>query len=230
MKSSNQSNTPKQATSVSSVMLRGLLALIPAAILGSLFTWALNTADGLLGSVVGILWGRFNTDGSVEHYRFMSLVLVGGICYGLGLLITWKVGNSIFTWLEDHILKAPGIGPLYGFLKRLRDVFSKTDMRMTYKGVAFVPFPTEHSRSLAFITGEVINSTCGTKYIKCIVPTSPTPFSGFAIYCREADVSHADLSIEEASQIVVSGGMICPAELALTPPTACALHNHTTSE
>lgn len=230
MKSSNQSNTQKSATSVSSVMLRGLLALIPAAILGSLFTWALNTADGLLGSVVGILWGRVSADGSVEHYRFLSLLLVAAICYGLGLLITWKVGNSIFTWLEDHILKAPAIGPLYGMLKRIRDMISKSDARGNYKRVVFVPFQQEGGRSIAFVTGEVTNKTCGTKYIKCFVPTPPNPFSGFAVVFPAEKVSEAELTIEQAIEFCISGGMVCPEELTLTPPTACALQNHTASE
>lgn len=230
MKSSNQSNNTGSNFSVQSIMLRGLLALIPASILGMLFIWALNTADGWLGSVVGLLWGKVSPDGSVEHYRFASLVLLCVICYGLGLLVTWKVGNNVFTWFEDRILQTPGIGPLYGFFKRIRDMISKSDARANYKRVVFVPFQQGGGRSIAFVTGEVINSTCGTKYITCFVPTPPNPFSGFAVVFPADQVSEVDMTLEQAFEFCISGGMACPAELALTPPTACALQNHTASE
>ena len=46
--------------------------------------------------------------------------------------------------------------------------------------------------------------------LNVLIPTSPTPSSGFFQIVKEEDVIRTDISIEDAVKMIVSGGMNTP--------------------
>jgi uncharacterized membrane protein len=56
--------------------------------------------------------------------------------------------------------------------------------------------------------------------ISCVLPTTPNPTSGFYLLVAEDEVHAIDLTVEEAFKIVMSAGLVWPAERAGQRPIA----------
>ena len=48
--------------------------------------------------------------------------------------------------------------------------------------------------------------------LSVFVPTTPNPTSGFLLYFPREDVIELDMTIEDAAKLVISAGLVYPAE------------------
>jgi uncharacterized membrane protein len=203
-------------------MLRGAMVFFPFAALIYGFKLALGIADGWLGSLVATIWGSFNPEAAgISHNPVFSLLLVIMLFYCLGAVVSWRIGNSIFKWLEQKILKIRGVGKVYGSLRKIIDMVGSSDSTSKFKRVVFVPFVAGGGLTIAFVTNEITNTANGAKYVLVFIPTPPNPISGLVVAFPAEAVSDSDMSVEQAIQLCVSLGMAAPSELALTPPSFC---------
>lgn len=203
-------------------MLRGAMVFFPFAALIYGFKLALGIADGWLGSLVATIWGSFNPEAAgISHNPVFSLLLVIMLFYSLGAIVSWRIGNSIFKWLEQKILRIQGVGKVYGSLRKIIDMVGSSDSTSKFKRVVFVPFVSGRGLTIAFVTNEVTNLTNGAKYVLVFIPTPPNPISGLVVAYPAEEVSDSDMTVEQAIQLCVSLGMAAPKELALTPPNSC---------
>lgn len=203
-------------------MIRGAMVFFPFAALIYGFKLALGIADGWLGSLVATIWGSFNPDAAgISHNSVFSLILVALLFYSLGSIVSWSIGNSVFKWLEQKILKIQGVGKIYGSLRKIIDMVGNSDSTSKFKRVVFVPFVAGGGLTIAFVTNEITNTTNGAKYVLVFIPTPPNPISGLVVAFPAEAVSDSDMSVEQAIQLCVSLGMAAPSELALTPPAFC---------
>ena len=66
------------------------------------------------------------------------------------------------------------------------------------------------SMKVAFITKEIkINNQ---KKLCAFIPTTPNPTSGYLLMFNEEDVIEANISVDEAIKLILSGGLIQPKE------------------
>ncbi|MBP6743935.1 DUF502 domain-containing protein [bacterium] len=203
-------------------MIRGAMIFFPFAALIYGFKLALGIADGWLGSLVNTIWGSFNPDAAgISHNPVFSLILVALLFYSLGSIVSWSIGNSVFKWLEQKILKIQGLGKVYGSLRKIIDMVGNSDSTSKFKRVVFVPFVAGGGLTIAFVTNEITNTTTGAQYVLVFIPTPPNPISGLVVAFPAEAVSDSDMSIEQAIQLCVSLGMAAPSELTLTPPAFC---------
>ncbi|MDP3507162.1 MAG: DUF502 domain-containing protein [Candidatus Melainabacteria bacterium] len=203
-------------------MIRGAMIFFPFAALIYGFKLALGIADGWLGSLVAIIWGSINPDAAgISHNPVFSLILVALLFYSLGSIVSWSIGNSVFKWLEQKILKIQGLGKVYGSLRKIIDMVGSSDSTSKFKRVVFVPFVAGGGLTIAFVTNEITNTTNGAQYVLVFIPTPPNPISGLVVAFPAEAVSDSDMSVEQAIQLCVSLGMAAPSELALTPPAFC---------
>jgi uncharacterized membrane protein len=203
-------------------MIRGAMIFFPFAALIYGFKLALGIADGWLGSLVAIIWGSFNPDAAgISHNPVFSLILVALLFYSLGSIVSWSIGNSVFKWLEQKILKIQGVGKVYGSLRKIIDMVGNSDSTSKFKRVVFVPFVAGGGLTIAFVTNEITNTTNGARYVLVFIPTPPNPISGLVVAFPAEAVSDSDMTVEQAIQLCVSLGMAAPSELTLTPPAFC---------
>jgi uncharacterized membrane protein len=203
-------------------MIRGAMVFFPFAALIYGFKLALGIADGWLGSLVATIWGSFSPDASgISHNPVFSLILVALLFYSLGSIVSWSIGNSVFKWLEQKILKIQGVGKVYGSLRKIIDMVGNSDSTSKFKRVVFVPFVAGGGLTIAFVTNEITNTTTGARYVLVFIPTPPNPISGLVIAYPVEAVSDSDMTVEQAIQLCLSLGMAAPSELALTPPAFC---------
>lgn len=141
---------------------------------------------------------------------------------GIGLLFTVViiliVGVIARTYLAMRLLhlgelilgRIPIARGVYPGIKRLMQVVVG-DATAKATRVVLAPYPHPESRAYAFVTGELLlPDASGTpvKHLRVFIPTTPNPTSGFMIMVPEATTLTTELSVEQASKLIVSGGLV----------------------
>jgi uncharacterized membrane protein len=68
---------------------------------------------------------------------------------------------------------------------------------------------------VAFVTGAAtgeLRDNTGGRCINLFVPTTPNPTSGYYLIAPEGSVTALEMSVEEAFKLIISGGILAPAE------------------
>jgi uncharacterized membrane protein len=76
-----------------------------------------------------------------------------------------------------------------------------------------VEYPRRGVWSVGFVTGsglKEIEKSVKRELLTVIIPTSPTPFTGFVITVPKKLTIDLDMTMEEAFRFIVSGGVIVP--------------------
>ncbi|HWT98032.1 MAG TPA: DUF502 domain-containing protein [Terriglobales bacterium] len=145
----------------------------------------------------------------------IALTLIGAVTAGfLGRL---------FRRLSEAVLnRLPIIRSLYTAIKQIIEtVFA--NQSAAFREVVLVEYPRQGAWSVGFITGTIqgeIKRHLQRPMVNVFVPTTPNPTSGFLLFVPEEDVIRLAMSVEEGIKLVISGGIITPADVpADTAPT-----------
>jgi uncharacterized membrane protein len=188
--------------------IAGILVLVPLAgtvwILKSVIIWA----DGIFVSLLPtFLQPSFL---STRKIPGVGLVLTIGTILIVGVFTRLYLGKKIISLGDAIVEKIPFGRSIYSTLKQiLQTAFTPGGEK--FKGVCLVEYPREGSFTIAFITGEAspaISPNGSKKYLKIFVPTTPNPTSGFLLMVPEEKVKILNMSIEDASKLIISGGLL----------------------
>ena len=146
--------------------------------------------------------------GGVVLYLFVIAVIV----YLIGRVVTSYVGGLAFAWLENVVLKFPVVRAIYPYARQVTDyIFSSKATQ--FRHVVAVEYPRKGIYSLGFLTGEgmdQIQGAGGKKFVNVYLPSSPTLFTGYLILVPEDDVTHLDMTVDQALRLIISGGVLTP--------------------
>ena len=82
------------------------------------------------------------------------------------------------------------------------------------KAAAWLEFPHPGLLTIGFVTGKIVNPA-GRPYCTIVVPTIPSPMSGFLELAPCEEVTDADIDVDDAIKMLVSGGILAPRELKI---------------
>jgi len=188
-------------------LLSGLLVVAPIVLTLFVLIWAFNLLDGILGPFIYRIAGR-------------SLPGVGLVAGLLITLLTGVVTRGWFAkravkWAESLLARLPLIRPLYGTLKQLTNALLSGSDKNLFKRVVLLEYPRKGIWSIGFVTSEDnsgfskhIKDKCGENLISVFVVSAPNPTTGWLALVPETELIDADMSVEEALKLVVSGGYI----------------------
>ncbi|MBI2341832.1 MAG: DUF502 domain-containing protein [Deltaproteobacteria bacterium] len=188
--------------------IAGTLVTIPVAgtiwILKTIILWA----DGFFVSLLPVaLQPSFLTTGKIPG---VGLVLTIAIILIVGIFTRLYLGKKLISIGDGAINKIPFGRSVYNTLKQiLHTAFTPGEQK--FKGVCLVQYPIESSYAIAFITGESSANTspdAKQNYLRVFVPTTPNPTSGFLLIVPENNVIRLNISVEEASKVIISGGLL----------------------
>ena len=148
---------------------------------------------------------------------FMTLFI-----YLIGLIASHIVGQKFIRLGESILLKLPIIKSVYTTSKQVVDIFS-TDSATAFKAVVMVTFPHPDSMAMGFVTGTMLDPDRKVLY-RVFVPTTPNPTSGFLVILSDKQVTFTDIPVEEGIRMIVSGGMLAPAQYKIAPPRLAEQH------
>lgn len=153
--------------------------------------------------------------------------------FGLGLLVfvvfTTLVGAMTKGYLGARIVRSgeglvermPIIRSIYNALKQIAEtLFNKQNT--AFQQACLIEYPRKGLWSLAFVAastrGEVPEKIGEPDMLSVFRPSTPNAMSGFMLFVPRRDVIMLDMSVEEAAKLVVSGGMVNPADPKPTTP------------
>jgi uncharacterized membrane protein len=141
------------------------------------------------------------------------LLALVGVCV-LGALLASYVGRSLWRTIEKFIMNTPILRNVFPYVKQVTDfLLTNEEQKKLFSRVVAVEYPRKGIWSLGFVTGsglEKVTSTIRREFLTVIIPTSPTPFTGFVITVPKRLTMDLDMTIEEAFRFIVSGGVIAP--------------------
>lgn len=125
--------------------------------------------------------------------------------YALGWVAHTVVGAQAITYWHNLIERIPLVRGIYRVIHQITDMFS--DNPLSGKPVVVLEFPREGILSLGVVTSRFIMPN-GEEYLTVYVPTIPIPTSGYMALVKEDQVTHTELAFEEATRIILSGGVL----------------------
>lgn len=185
--------------------LSGLAVLLPIVVSGWVLLAVFQFADGLLGRHLTRWLG----------YQIPGIGLLLTICLVLltGVFATHFFGRRLFLVLERLVVRLPIVRQVYPPAKQMTDMLFGKAQPSAFSRVVLVQYPAKGVYAVGFVTNESvpqIDRLFGKPMVAVLMPTTPTPLSGYFVYVPREEVVPLDLSLEEGLKLVISGGVIQP--------------------
>lgn len=133
----------------------------------------------------------------------------------LGVVAGNYIGRKFMVVVDQIFLRLPIIKTIYLAFKQavdaIRSLRSSTG-EMKFSQV--VTFAAMGGELIGFVTNRYTRSD-GAVYCNVFLPTSPSPLTGFILIVPEKDLRLSELTVEDASKMIISFGLIMP---TLTTP------------
>lgn len=162
-----------------------------------------------------------------QHWYLQAtgLVLAIVIIYFAGRFLGGYLGRQVYERLEQLLARIPGFKQVYPHVKQVVQMVIG-DRPIAFNRVVLVEYPRKELWTIGLVTGpslRQIAGEAGADVVTVFIPTSPTPFTGFAINARASEVIDLPMTVEEAIRFFITGGVLVPEHLANpTPPRAPA--------
>jgi uncharacterized membrane protein len=147
--------------------------------------------------------------GSIAGF-LIALVIV----YIVGVALASVVGRTLWRVVEKFIMNTPFLKQVYPYVKQVTDfVLTQEEQKKLFSRVVAVEYPRQGVWSVGLVTGTGLKKVADNvkkEFLTVLIPTSPTPFTGWVIMVPKEQTIELDITIEEAIRFVVSAGVISP--------------------
>jgi uncharacterized membrane protein len=196
-------------------LLTGIVIAVPLIV-----TFAvLSLAYTYIGKVSEPIWEIFGVtkerlgEANMNRLNFLTTLVM---LIAVGFMATHVLGRQIIERGEAALMRVPVIAPLYGAVKQMIDSF-----RMMKSGeakrVVYIEYPSEGSLLIGFVTGRWFEPRMQRQFTLVFLPMAPNPLAGFVVAVPDERIIECSLSFEEASKLIVSGGLVVPPPVGQTP-------------
>ncbi len=213
-----------------SYFLRGLAVLLPTIVTIGIFVFGYRFIQENISRHIafGLHWliKSIAPEAFVERldWKWMGIALSAAgflvalfIVFIVGALLASVVGRSLWRMVEKFIMNTPFLRQVYPYVKQITDFFlTREEKKELFSRVVAVEYPRKGIWSVGFVTGSGIEKVVDSvrkEFLTILIPTSPTPFTGFVIMVPKKQTIDLDMTIEEALRFTVSGGVITPGEV-----------------
>ena len=210
-----------------SYFLRGLAVLLPTILTIGIFVWGYRFIQENISRHIafGLNWliKSVAPETFVERldWKWMGVALSAAgflvalfIVFIVGALLASVVGRSLWRMVEKFIMNTPFLRQVYPYVKQITDFFlTREEKKDMFSRVVAVEYPRKGIWSVGFVTGSGIEKVVNNvrkEFLTVLIPTSPTPFTGFVIMVPKKQTIDLDMTIEQALRFTVSGGVIAP--------------------
>ena len=194
-------------------LMAGLVATAPLVITMMLVSWLVDFAHRAMNWLPPHLrpdaWAGVHVPGLDVA---VALLCVLAVVVLIGALTTNFIGGHLMRWIDALMDRIPIVRSIHSAVRQLLEAMLMGSGK-AFREVVLVPFPTEGSWSIGFVTGDARLPAAGladASMVSVFVPTTPIPTSGWLLYMDRADIRRLDMSVEEAMKLVLSGGVIAP--------------------
>ncbi len=204
---------------------RGLAALLPTILTIWIFFWgytfiqnniSIHIKNGLIKLMIMAgagkeELGKFWIDSSLSLAGFLLALIA--VCI-IGIILASVVGKTLLKIIEKFIMNTPLLKQVYPYIKQITDfLLARNEQKKMFSSVVAVEYPRKGIWSVGMVTGNGLKKVVDNvekEFLTILMPTSPTPFTGFVIMAPKEDTIALDMSIEVAFRFIISGGVIMP--------------------
>jgi len=185
-------------------IFRGLLAIIPIA----LCALAIFLLYKLIDEKVMVFVNKFI---AIQQIPGMGLLLVLVCLYAIGLVVSNFLGHQFLKLLEFITTRIPLINTIYGMGKQLSMGLSAVDQdKQAFKKAVLVKLSDTGLMVPGFVMNSIKIAENGEEYLFVLVPTAPTPGSGFVTVVKASQTVDPGWTVEECLKAIVTVGIIAP--------------------
>lgn len=200
------------------ILLAGLLILAPVYLTVYVLVLLFNFMDGIFAPIIDRSIGAFLGERGV-HIPGLGLLLTLLVVVVLGWLTTTVLGRRLIELIESFIRRIPVAKTIYGATKGVLEAVSR-DQADAFKRVVLIEYPRPGVYGIGFVTNTPSSwATPGNRasasLLPVFVPTTPNPTSGFLLMVPPEEVADCPFTVEEGLRLIVSGGILLPATVAL---------------
>ncbi len=192
-------------------LVAGLLVWVPVGATILIFSVLLDLMDRLL-----LLLPQAFQPEQILGFRIpgLGVILAVGVLLVTGLLVANFFGRRLVGSFESLLDRIPLVRSVYSSVKHFAEVVF-SDSNTSFKKVLLIEYPRAGLYSLAFQTSEnpeEVQRRTGDEIVTVFLPTTPNPTSGFMLFVPRKDVTELDMTVEEALKMVISLGVVLPAD------------------
>ena len=143
--------------------------------------------------------------------NFVRFLIPVVLLFLIGFAVANRPGRKVLHWMNQAMERIPYLGFIYSALKQFVDALRNLGGDRKFKSVAYVEYPSPGCRMLGFVTGNYHDAQTGKDVTTVFIPTSPNPMTGFVIIIDDERVHDSDMTLEEASKMILSAGLVAPA-------------------
>ena len=155
---------------------------------------------------------NFNNSVNTQFIIFteyvLGFVLTILFLFLFGLIISNVIGKKIYSFFESLLNSIPIVNKVYSSIKQIISTLS-VDSKKSFKKVVMIQYPRKGLWTIAMVTGESVNKD-KKEFYTLFVPSTPNPTTGYMIIILKNDVVNTDLSVEDATKVILSGGLVTP--------------------
>lgn len=180
--------------------------MIPVAGTWYLLAFLFDVADGLIKPLVVAVVGRY--------YPGLGVLVALVVVLATGALATHYLGRRLIAGVEAIILRAPMVRGVYLAFKQVVEALTSVSGAAFHR-VVLVEYPRRGVYAVGFVTGRSwveVEGGADDDVTTVFVPTTPNPTSGFLALVPRSQLVTLDMTVEDGLKLVVSGGMVVPAE------------------
>ena len=205
----------------------GLIAALPLAMTLAVLTFLLQLVNEWLGpgSLIGglLVWLGFGIGDSDLMRYALGLALVGGLIFGLGLLVEAGLERGLARAVNALIRRIPLVRNLYDLIRRFVDLLAQ-DKSEGLKSMSPVwchfggPDATDGGVAVLALLSTPEPLLLGDKpYLALLVPTAPVPIGGGLLYVPQSWVVPAEIGMDALTSLYVSMGVTSAQHLPTAP-------------
>ncbi len=188
--------------------LTGLLIVVPLLVSVYLFVSLFTFFDNILGRYInGWAVGYFGV-----RVPGLGILLFVIVIFATGFFATNFLGRRLVAYVERLWKRFPVAGKIYTAAQQVtRFLFGSSMTAGQPRKVVLVEYPRKGVYTIGFATKEADPHVCeksGRELINILIPSVPSPLTGFLVLVPREEIIFLDIGVEEAMKIIVSGGVL----------------------
>ncbi len=193
------------------VFIAGLAVVVP--IVATLFL--LNAGLQIIDYVAEQIFRGFGLARFLPHYEILGvkiipLAILFLLIFLAGIFAANAIGRRVLSLCDSLVLRVPLVSTIYSATKQVVETLRTIDGTPNFQYVVYLQYPAPGCHLIGFVTGRYHDSLQDKQMTTVFLPTSPNPITGFVIAVESDHLTPCPLSVEEATKLIVSAGLVVP--------------------
>ena len=203
---------------------RGLAALLPALLTFIVIAFGISLLHTYVGRYVNVAikyvlhWTTgLEMDWINQWYDRYWLGALGVLVAIIGLAVAAYfvgtfIGNRLARFFDASMSRMPVLRRIYPGAKQVSEFFF-AKKQVEFRRVVAIEYPRRGLWSIGFVTGrglKAITDHTEQEMLTIFIPSSPTPVTGYILAVPRREVVDLDVTVDQAFQFTLSGGVIVP--------------------